>query len=96
MDRPEERVQLLIGRHRQRVRRVFNRSSFDHGGRFYGAWWQACPKVWRREIFINDAPTIEQDYSSLHIALLYSRRGVDYFKTGRLKFEVHHLDLARV
>ena len=72
---------LLIGRHRQRVRRVFNRSSFDHGGRFYGAWWQACPKVWRREIFINDAPTIEQDYSSLHIALLYSRRGVDYFKT---------------
>ena len=72
---------LLIGRHRQKVNRVFNRSSFDHGGRFYGPWWQACPKAWRREIFINDAPTIEQDYSSLHIALLYSTKGINYFET---------------
>ena len=33
------------------------------------------PKAWRKEIFIDDAPTIEQDYSSLHIALLYARKG---------------------
>jgi len=49
------------------------------GGRFFGPWWQSCPKDWRREIFINDAPTIEEDYSSLHIALLYSRRGHNYY-----------------
>ena len=72
---------LMIGPSRQQVHRVFNRSSFDCGGRFYGAWWQQCPKEWRREIFINDVPTIEQDYSSLHIALLYARRGVNYYQT---------------
>jgi hypothetical protein len=71
---------LLVGPSRQQVYRVFNRTSFDHGGRFYGPWWQQCPKAWRREIFINDQPTIEQDYSSLHIALLYARRGVNYYR----------------
>ena len=46
----------MLGPSRQQVHRVFNRSSFDNGGRFYGPWWQQCPKAWRREIFINDAP----------------------------------------
>ena len=32
-----------------------------------------------KEIFIDDAPTIEQDYSSLHIALLYARKGINYY-----------------
>ena len=71
---------LMIGRERQRVHRVFNRSSFDYGGRFVGPWWQQCPKDWRREIFINDAPTIEQDYSSLHIALMYARKGANFYQ----------------
>ena len=69
LDRPlielSDGTTLMIGPSRQQVHRVFNRSSFDYGGRFVGAWWQQCPKKWRREIFINDAPTIEQDYSSL-------------------------------
>jgi hypothetical protein len=73
-------TRLMIGPSRQQVHRVFNRSSFENGGRFYGAWWHQCPKEWRREIFINDAPTIEQDYSSLHIALLYARRGVNFYR----------------
>lgn len=72
---------VLFGPTRQRVSRVFNRSSFTKGGRFYGPWWQGCPKEWRKQIFINDAPTIEQDYSSLHIALLYARRGINYYTT---------------
>ena len=37
------------------------------------------PKGMAEEIFINDAPTIEQDYSSLHIALLYARKGINYY-----------------
>jgi hypothetical protein len=63
---------LMLGPSRQQVHRVFNRSAFHNCGRFYGPWWQQCPKDWRKEIFINDAPTIKQDYSSLHIALLYA------------------------
>lgn len=73
---------LTLGPSRQQVNRIFNRSSFEKGGRFFGPWWQGCPKEWRKEIFINDVPTIEQDYSSLHIALLYARRGVNYYKAN--------------
>jgi hypothetical protein len=69
---------LLISTHRQRVKRVFNRGDFGKGGRFFGPWWQGCPKSWRKEIFINDSPTVEEDYASLHIALLYSRKGINY------------------
>ena len=29
------------------VKRIFNRSSFDFGGRFYGGWWQNCPSYMR-------------------------------------------------
>ena len=71
---------LVIGPHRQKVHRVFNRGDFGKGGRFFGPWWQGCPKEWRKEIFINDAPTAEQDYSSIHIALLYAKKGIDYYK----------------
>ena len=70
---------LMLGPSRQQVYRVFNRSDFAKGGRFFGPWWQGCPKAWRKEIFIDDAPTIEQDYSSLHIALLYARKGINYY-----------------
>lgn len=76
----ENGTRLAIGPSHQHVHRVFNRASFLHGGRFYGPWWQQCPKEWRREIFINDAPTIEQDYSALHIALLYARHGVNFYR----------------
>ena len=72
---------LIIGRHRQQVKRIFNRGSFLKGGRFFGPWWQQCPKEWRKQIFIDDAPTVEQDYSSLHIGLLYARRGVNYYES---------------
>lgn len=61
------------------VRRIFNRGSFECGGRFFGGWWQRCPKEWRSKIFINDQPTNEIDYSGLHIVLLYASQGVNYW-----------------
>jgi hypothetical protein len=69
---------LTIGPSRQHVRRVFNRGDFSKGGRFFGPWWQGCPKKWRREIFINDEQTIELDFSSMHVALLYAERGINF------------------
>ncbi|MEC7370824.1 MAG: hypothetical protein VX709_16145 [Pseudomonadota bacterium] len=53
------------------LKRTFNRSSFDLGGRFYGAWWQHVPTQWRRHITIDDRSTIELDYSAFHIRMLY-------------------------
>lgn len=57
--------------------RVFNRSSFSLGGRFYGGWWSTCKKALRNDILINDASSIEIDFGSLHPNLLYAREGID-------------------
>ena len=62
------------------VRRIFNRGSFDCGGRFFGGWWQRCPKEWRPKIFLNDQPTNEIDFSGLHIVMLYAEAGVPYWE----------------
>lgn len=60
------------------VHRVFNNQSFNQGGRFYGAWWIGCPKVLRKYITINGEPTVELDYSGIHIQLLYAMEGINY------------------
>lgn len=61
------------------TRRIFNRGSFDKGGRFWGGWWQRSPKEWRHQIFMNDQPISEVDYSGLHLVMLYAWEGIDYW-----------------
>ncbi|MER8484250.1 hypothetical protein [Mesorhizobium sp. M1322] len=58
-----------------RLYRVFNNGRFDHGGRFYGGWWQNVPRKYRRFITINGAPTVEMDYSNMQLAMLYAKIG---------------------
>ena len=58
--------------------RIFNNNSFESGGRFYGPWWQSINSELRKLITFNNKKTIELDYSSLHIHLLYSKEGIDY------------------
>lgn len=53
------------------LHRVFN-GDFAHGGRFYGGWWQSVPRESRPYITINDKPTVEMDYSGLHVRMLYA------------------------
>jgi hypothetical protein len=55
------------------LRRIFARGSFEHGGRFYGGWWQFIPSEYRSYITINGQPTVEIDYSELHPRLMYLR-----------------------
>ena len=62
---------------RKKLRRVFLDRRPDLGGRFYGPWYQNIPKEYRQYIMINDAPTMELDYSALHPHLLYFEAGVD-------------------
>jgi hypothetical protein len=54
-------------RARVQMHRVFNRSGFDLGGRFYGSFWQNSPKAERKLITIGGMETVEHDYASLHI-----------------------------
>lgn len=60
---------------RRRLHRVFNDGTFEHGGRFYGGWWQSIPSDYRRFITINDIPTVEVDYSNMQLAMLYAKIG---------------------
>ena len=59
--------------------RVFNDGSFELGGRFYGTWWVTLNKDIRRRITLNDEKTVELDYSSLGIHLLYSQENLNYY-----------------
>ena len=65
--------------------RIFNKGSFDVGGRFYGPWWVTLPKHtnpdgskfnMRQFIRINGNPVVELDYSAQHPTLLYARKGL--------------------
>jgi hypothetical protein len=60
---------------RESLHRVFN-EDFDHGGRFYGGWWQEIPKEFRKFIEINHKHTIELDYSGHHFRILYAKEGL--------------------
>lgn len=57
------------------LRRIFNNSSFEEGGRFYGGLWQLIPKEYRFLITINEDKTREYDFSGMHFSILYSRVG---------------------
>jgi hypothetical protein len=73
-----KRKDLKLNLTRKRVYRVFNNKSFKNGGRFYGAWWMGCPDVLRKYIYLDGKPTVEMDYSGIHIHLLYALRGINY------------------
>ena len=62
--------------HRATLRRVFNSTSFDEGGRFYGAWWHNIPSAYRAYITIDGKFTDEFDYGRLHPTILYADKGI--------------------
>ncbi|WP_412555273.1 hypothetical protein [Shimia sp. MIT1388] len=59
------------------IRRIFNRSDWRSGGRFYGGWWQSVGSEFRKRIHLDDEPTVEVDYQALHVAILAAEKGVD-------------------
>lgn len=62
------------------VRRVFNNSTINNGGRLAGAWWLNCPKAIRQRILLNRLETHEIDLTALHPILLYAKKHIDYFQ----------------
>ena len=61
------------------VRRIFNNSKWNEGGRFYGGWWQRCPKTYREKIVFDGIATAEIDFSGIHIVILYAQEGINYW-----------------
>ena len=73
-------TRIFISQNQKFTRRIFSNSSWEQNGRFNGGWWQRIPSEHRKDISINDGPTVEIDYSGLHAVLVYQRKGIDYWK----------------
>ena len=54
--------------------RIFSNGRFDHGGRFYRAWWQNVPSEYHKYITIDGKRTCEYDYSQLNPHMVYFLR----------------------
>jgi len=61
----------------KQLRRIFNQSSFQLGGRFYGGFWQRIPKKYRFLITINSEHTEQYDYSGMHFAMMYANKDTE-------------------
>jgi hypothetical protein len=58
------------------VHRVFNNSSYDHGGRFYSDFMQLKQET-RKQLTIDDEPVISLDFASLHGRIALAVVGYD-------------------
>ena len=56
------------------LQRIFN-VDFEHGGRFYGGFWQQIPSEYRDRLTIHNHLTGEIDYSQIHPTILYNKIG---------------------
>ena len=55
--------------------RIFSNGRFDHGGRFYRAWWHNVPSEYRKHITMDGKRTCEYDYSQLNPHMVYFLKG---------------------
>lgn len=63
---------------KRELRRIYSWGSFEHGGRFYGGWWEGLPGDVRGHILIDGEPTVELDYGSFAPMVLYHQKGIDF------------------
>lgn len=62
----------------QYLYRVFSNGSWELGGRFYGGEWEQWKSKQRCQIKINGSKVCERDYPSLHLSMLYDKRGIKF------------------
>ncbi|MFG6573899.1 hypothetical protein ACGYLO_20255 [Sulfitobacter sp. 1A13353] len=66
----KERRSKLVGKRNARLFRSFSGKD-GRGGRIYGHWVQLLPSEARKHLTFNRQPSVELDYSSMQLALLY-------------------------
>ena len=89
----KKKIRLQINQQDKRIRRIFNNSRWDQGGRFYGGWWQRCPKDYRKKIQFDWIMTAEIDFSGLHIVILYAQEGINYWaEVNEDTYELHGIN----
>ena len=89
----KKKMRIQINQQDKKVRRIFNNSRWDQGGRFYGGWWQRCPKDYRKKIKFDGIMTAEIDFSGLHIVILYAQEGINYWaEVNEDPYELHGIN----
>lgn len=68
--------------------RIFNDGKWNRGGRLYGGWWQNIPSKQRQHILINGEPTVELDFCTQSLVLLYAIEGIHFGDSGVDGYEV--------
>ena len=81
MRKPYKDIKVRLTQDSKFVCRMFNNGSLSLGGKFIGGWWTRVGEEFRKQIYINNEPTIEIDYSSIHVVLAYSQIKIDYWST---------------
>jgi hypothetical protein len=61
--------------HNIHLHRVFNNGRWNHGGRFYGGWWQMLNGSDRARILIDGETTVELDYRSFQPRICFHLSG---------------------
>jgi len=72
--------------------RVFNEGVLNRGGRFYGGWWLDIPSEQRKVIVIDREPTVEIDFCTQALVLLYAIEGIHWGNQGIDGYEVPDLN----
>lgn len=80
---------------RRRLVRIFN-GDLDHGGRWYGGWWQGVPARARTGLLINGQPTIECDYAACQLRLMFGHLGLPDPLEGAIRHADPQFDLYGV
>ena len=74
---------ILINQQAKFTKRVFNKSSFELGGRFYGGWWQSISEEYRKDIYLDNRPNREIDFTALCLLFAYSSFVINYWETSK-------------
>lgn len=91
----KDKFKYTINLGAKQVYRVFNNGSFYEGGRFYKTWWAGCPGLLRKYITINGEPTVELDFSGIHIHILYAFKGKNFAELHTDAYELVENDPDR-
>lgn len=78
----------------RRQHRVFN-GDLQHGGRWYGSWWQTVPAAARPHLLIDGQPTVELDFAACQLRLMFAWLGLTDPLDGAIRnpaFDLYAID----
>lgn len=70
-------IRVPVNQRSKFVRRIFSRGEWHYNGRYYGGFWQQVGEEYRKDIRMDDVPTIEVDFKGLHPAIIAATKGVN-------------------